>query len=131
LKPFEPAELHARIDSHLRRSSRAAADSTSLRIAGLQIDIASQKAVLLGEGAVPQDLNLTRIEFKLLVLFLRNPGKIYSRAELLKQVWGEGTHVSEHTVDTHISSLRKKIGGARCQLKSIAKQGYCVELVSS
>lgn len=128
LKPFEAEELQARVSSHLRRSRSAQKNRSAFRAGNFLVDTTTQKVVLHAKNAEPREMDLTRIEFKLLVHFLRNPSKIFSRRDLLKHVWGEDTHVSEHTVDTHISSLRKKMAGSDCELKSVVKRGYCVEL---
>jgi len=115
VKPFLAKELIARVQAKLsRRSISAAAFSKG----DIRIDMATQQAFLS-----EQRLDLTPIEFKLLVQFLRNEEKIFSRTELRDSVWG-GTHISNHTVDTHISSLRKKIGSWGPCLKSIVKKGY-------
>ncbi|MBX3022461.1 MAG: response regulator transcription factor [Bdellovibrionales bacterium] len=127
LKPFAQEELVARIESHLRRGEAQARTQTSFRVNGFRVDTETQKATAMMSDGSERDLDLTRIEFKLLVHFLRNLEKVFSRADLLRQVWGESTHVSEHTVDTHISSLRKKIGGSSGEIKAIVKQGYRFE----
>lgn len=126
VKPFDPNELCARAEARLRRPS--AGSSGKLEVAGFRADMDGQAVYFTPPGQPERNLELTRIEFKLLVLFLRHPGQVFARLELLKKIWGENTHVSEHTVDTHISSLRKKIAASAAQLKSIPKQGYILEL---
>jgi len=124
LKPFDEAELRARVQSQLRRAESQFQGQTAFKAGKFKIDTAIQKAIVSTPGQPERDLDLTRIEFKLLVHFLKNPGRVFSRADLLKQVWGADTHVSEHTVDTHISSLRKKIGISGGEIKAIVRQGY-------
>ena len=86
------------------------------------------QAVFFKEAEQPErNLDLTRIEFKILLLLMKQPGQVFSRTAVLKKVWGEATHVLEHTVDTHISSLRKKIQPSGHQIKSLPKQGYYLE----
>lgn len=124
-KPFSPLELQARVNARLRRKS--ATPNSTLKVNGFRVDFNTQTVYLQTAEQEEKNLDLTRIEFKLLVFFLRNIEKIFSRSDLLQKIWGEGTHVSEHTVDTHISSLRKKIIMSGYQVKSVVKQGYKLE----
>lgn len=124
-KPIEPQEFIARVISKLRKSK---AGQTNFRKGDFKIDLNIQKAFLIGNDSSETPLALTPIEFKLLVHFLQNEGKIFSREILLQTVWGDTVHVLGHTVDTHISSLRKKIGTFGSCLKAVMKRGYCFSL---
>jgi two-component system phosphate regulon response regulator PhoB len=119
-KPFEPEELKARVLGKLRRVK--ATDGTFTN-KGIKIDYHLQKAFVVDEGK-ESALPLTPIEFKLLSHFLKNENKVFSRQELLDLFWSDSAYVSKHTVDTHISSLRKKMGEKGPYLRSIFKQGY-------
>lgn len=123
-KPFSPVELEARVLARLRRKIT---DQSPVRIEGFRVDFNTQTVFYQNHARTEVNLDLTRIEFKLLIFFMRNMSQLFSRADLLKKVWGENTHVSEHTVDTHISSLRKKIAMSPYQVKSVVKQGYKFE----
>ncbi len=125
VKPFSPVELQARVLARLRRKS---SDQAPIRLEGFRVDFDTQTVFFQPAGKSEINLDLTRIEFKLLIFFIKNIGQIFSRADLLQKVWGGNTHVSEHTVDTHISSLRKKITMSPYQVKSVIKQGYKLEL---
>ena len=108
-KPFSVMELRARIKAILRRVALSAqpreADVEShLTVGEMIIDIAGHQ-VNIGERA----LELTAKEFDLLLLFARNPGRAYSRAQLLDQIWGYSHSGYEHTVNTHINRLRNKL----------------------
>lgn len=127
VKPFSPEELQARVTARLRRKS---GDNSNLKLNGFRVDFNKQVVYLKVGSKEERNLDLTRIEFKLIVFFMQNIGRIFSRGDLLRKVWGDGTHVSEHTVDTHISSLRKKIVESDYQVKSVVKQGYKFELAS-
>ncbi|MBO9668585.1 MAG: response regulator transcription factor [Bdellovibrio sp.] len=120
-KPFEPEELKARVLGKLRRSKSV---ESSFMSKGFKIDYHLQKAFMVGDAGKETALPLTPIEFKLLGHFLKNEGKVFSRQELLDLFWADSAHVSKHTVDTHISSLRKKMGEKGGHLRSIFKQGY-------
>ncbi|HEX6869600.1 MAG TPA: response regulator transcription factor [Micromonosporaceae bacterium] len=104
-KPFSPRELVLRVQSVLRRATRAAdpGGSATLADGDLVVDPARRVARLGG-----QDLALTVREFDLLVYFLRNPGKTFRRGELLEAVWG-WTFGDQSTVTVHVRRLREKL----------------------
>ncbi|MDC7219781.1 MAG: response regulator transcription factor [Spirochaetales bacterium] len=109
-KPFSIRELQARVKALLRRSAaRPPQSSESIEeeriIHGdLTLDLIKRKASLKGK-----ELDLTVKEYELLVLFAKNPGRAFSRADLLNLVWGYNFQGYEHTVNTHINRLRNKI----------------------
>ena len=107
-KPFSVLELVARVRALLRRvealAQNARIDAGSLSIGGLAIDPLARAARLDG---VP--LDLTPREFDLLTFFARQPGKVFSRMDLLNAVWGYRHEGYEHTVNTHINRLRAKV----------------------
>jgi two-component system response regulator ResD len=102
-KPFSPRELVLRVESVLRRARPATARQSPLRAAGLTVDPAARRVTR--DGA---ELALTLREFDLLAFFLRNPGRAYSREDLMREVWGwEFGDLS--TVTVHIRRLRGKV----------------------
>ncbi|GAA4617546.1 response regulator transcription factor [Saccharopolyspora hordei] len=104
VKPFSPRELVLRVGSVLRRARAAPPPaSESLRDGALRVDVGARRCTLDGT-----ELSLTSREFDLLVYLLRNPGRAFSRAELLEAVWGWsfGDH---STVTVHMRRLREKI----------------------
>lgn len=108
-KPFSIMELLARVKAIIRRtrlSKHAPSDNTAdtISINGLVID-PSRRAVNVGELPV----ELTAREFDLLLHFASHPGQVFSREQLLNSVWGYGHDGYEHTVNSHINRLRKKI----------------------
>ena len=110
-KPFSIRELVARVKAIFRRvealSARTAEPGDAgapLEVGDLTIDPAKRKVLLRGE-----EVHLTAKEFDLLHLFASRPGRVYTRAELLQQVWGYGYDGYEHTVNSHINRLRGKI----------------------
>ena len=107
-KPFSVLELVARMKALLRRTDAVARnarlDSGSVELDGLQIDPIAREVLLDGKA-----IELTPREFDLLHFFARHPGKVYSRLDLLNQVWGYRHDGYEHTVNTHINRLRIKI----------------------
>ncbi|TCG04440.1 DNA-binding response regulator [Paraburkholderia steynii] len=107
VKPFNPAEVVARVQAVLRRSGSREADQRVLRVAPFEIDLDSHQAIL-EVGNERHSLALTLTEFKLLVQLARSPKRVFSRAELMATCLPEGDAL-ERTVDSHISKLRKKV----------------------
>ena len=103
-KPFATRELRARIKALLRRSNPPEAESESYRFGDVEIDFRRGE---LRRGGVP--VELTPIEFKLLTLFVRAPGRLMSRERLIEGAWGPDTFTSDRIVDNHIANLRRKI----------------------
>ena len=107
-KPFSVSQLVARVKAIFRRVdslTRAAGGSTqSLEIGGLAID--AERRTVRVDG---HDITLTAREFDLLLHFARQPGRVFSRAQLLDAVWGYGHDGYEHTVNSHINRLRAKV----------------------
>ncbi len=104
LKPFSPREVVARVRAVLRRAEGRTGPVQVLRAGDLTVDL-DKHTVLLGERPV----ELTPTEFDLLVTLMRNPGRAFSRAQLLDLALGESYEGYERTVDAHIKNLRSKI----------------------
>ncbi|MDD5036994.1 MAG: phosphate regulon transcriptional regulator PhoB [Methylococcaceae bacterium] len=100
-KPFSPREMVARIRAVLRRAGKFGKGGR-IEMGGITLDI-DQHRVNIGEI----ELAVSPTEYRLLEFFLTHPGKVYSRAQLLDQVWGRSTYIEERTVDVHIRRLRK------------------------
>lgn len=107
-KPFSIPEFLARVKAIFRRQDRlvrqAGADRAAIRAGALHID--PERRTVRRDGA---DIELTATEFDLLVQFAGNPGRVYTRAQLLDLVWGHNNASFEHTVNSHINRLRAKI----------------------
>ena len=102
-KPFSPRELNARVKAVLRRRAPQVTDD-AVEISGLKIDPVSHR--VSGNGAV---LALGPTEFRLLHFLMTHAERVYSRTQLLDQVWGDHVFVEERTVDVHIRRLRKAL----------------------
>lgn len=102
-KPFSTRELLARIKAVLRRANGESAELIKID-AGLQIDL-SQHRITAGEKTV----HVGPTEFRLLQFFMTHPERVYSRSQLLDQVWGRNVYIEERTVDVHIRRLRKSL----------------------
>ena len=107
-KPFNILEVKARIKAILRRMSRTAPaapeETNEIESGGLRINIANLTATLDGRA-----INLTAKEFEILKLLMSNPGKVFSREELLEKIWGYEYMGDLRAVDVHINRLRSKV----------------------
>jgi len=125
-KPFSPRELVARVKAILRRSARApsrAGDAGDpLRVADVEIDEARHRVT-----AGVAEITLTAKEFDLLAFLARNRGIVFSREKLLDRVWGYERPVDTRTVDSHVKSLRHKLGEAGSVVKTVRGVGYKVD----
>ena len=127
-KPFEPAEVLARVRSHLRRYSQLGSktpDSSQLSIGGIHLDDRTKTVTVEGEA-----VSLTPTEYSILHLLMQNPGKVYSTKALYEAVWQEAALGSEGAVAVHIRHLREKIEINPSEpryLKVVWGQGYKLE----
>jgi two-component system, OmpR family, phosphate regulon response regulator PhoB len=119
-KPFSPKELMARIKAVLRRRAPQLTDDL-IDIEGLQLDPAAHRVTATG-----QELRLGPTEFKLLHFFMTHPERVYSRVQLLDQVWGDHVFVEERTVDVHIRRLRHALeaSGYDRLIETVRGAGY-------
>jgi DNA-binding response OmpR family regulator len=120
-KPFSPRELVARVASVLRRTQGAAAAPAILRVGSIQLD-AAERRVHAGD----QEISLTATEFDLLAYLMRRPGRVFSREQLLTEVWGYTAIAGARTVDVHIAQVRAKLAGAS-PIRTVRGVGYAVE----
>ena len=119
-KPFSPKELIARIKAVLRRRAPQLTDDT-IEVVGLKLDPVAHR--LLGNGRV---LSIGPTEFRLLRFFMTHPERVFSRGQLLDQVWGDHVFVEERTVDVHIRRLRKALhpSGHDACVETVRGSGY-------
>lgn len=104
-KPIKPRALMSRINAMFRRESKKKKDSQKIIAGDLEVDRSSY-TVLLGS----EKINLPKKEFELLYFLAQNPDKVFSRDDLLKNIWGTDVYVLARTVDVHIRKVREKIG---------------------
>jgi two-component system response regulator BaeR len=119
-KPFSPREVVARVKAILRR-----AGSRGDSLAPIVLDAACFAATFAGKS-----LGLTPVEFRLLTTLATQPGRVYSRNQLMDILYVDHRIVSDRTVDSHVKNLRRKIsdaGGSEEWLQSIYGVGYKIE----
>lgn len=120
VKPVEPEVFAARVRAALRRPAAIAQDGF-LRVGPVTLVKASHM-VRVGS----QYLQLSPVEYRLLLYFLENPGRVHEREELLSTVWSKKKGISERTVDVHVRRLRASLEPCNCQhmLKTVRGVGY-------
>jgi DNA-binding response OmpR family regulator len=103
-KPVEPRELLARVKARLRGRTKEAPAERFIELHAIRVDLHA-RAVTFRD----QPVSFTKMELELLVFLLKNPGRVFSREELLNQVWGFERSPTTRTVDTHVAVLRSKL----------------------
>jgi len=128
-KPFSPREIVARVRAVLRRAPPASASPRATPTPAptalpLSVDEATRRAQVHG-----REMDLTRVEFDLLACMLAAPGRVFTRAQLIDRVWGDGFAITDRTVDSHVKGLRKKVseaGGDAALIETVRGVGYRV-----
>jgi two-component system phosphate regulon response regulator PhoB len=124
VKPFSTTELIARMRALLRRAKPEVA-AERLSYADLSMDLAAHRVTRRG-----RPVHLGPTEYRLLRFFLQHPGRVYSREQLLDQVWGRDVYVELRTVDVHIRRLRKAINqdGETDLIRTVRSAGYALDV---
>ena len=121
-KPFSPREVVARVRAVLRRSQTESSAVGTL--IALSVEASTRRARANGSS-----LELTRVEFNVLACLLESPGRVYSRADLITRVWGDGFAITDRTIDSHVKALRKKVAEAGAEpglIETVRGVGYRV-----
>ena len=118
-KPFGMLEMVSRIKAVLRRSAAKRPVGKVLGIADIRIDTDKHTVTVSG-----REIALTLKEYDLLKLFLENPGRVFTREQLLSAVWGTDFIGETRTVDVHIGTLRTKLGSAGDNIRTVRGVGY-------
>lgn len=125
VKPFSPKELLARMKAIIRRSSFAADNRETgehVSFDGLYIEFNSRNVYV--DGSI---VSLTPKEYELLIFFVQNPNRVFSRDQLLNSVWGYDFGGDDRTVDTHVKMLRESLGAYRRFIVTVWGTGYKFE----
>jgi two-component system, OmpR family, phosphate regulon response regulator PhoB len=118
-KPFSVRELVLRIRAILRRGSNAPGDELRDTVGPIRVDPAAHRAFVDGD-----EVQLTALEFKLLLTFMSRLGRVQTREALLQDVWGFSSDLQTRTVDTHVKRLREKLGSGRDLIETVRGIGY-------
>jgi DNA-binding response OmpR family regulator len=124
VKPFEPLEFIARVDSKLKARHTRNAKLNRLKKGCFQLDLMQMRAFTVQASGELEALDLTPTEFKLLSYFLTREGHVLSREQLTEHLWSFKIKVSDRTVDRHVSGLRLKLKPEWANLESIRSLGY-------
>ncbi|HLV66551.1 MAG TPA: response regulator transcription factor [Polyangiaceae bacterium] len=100
-KPFSPREVVARVRAVLRRVPGHAQRTTDVPV---RVELETRRAYV-----ETRELELTRVEFDLLACLVQSPGRVFTRAQLIDRVWGDGFAITDRTVDSHVKALRRKL----------------------
>jgi len=119
VKPFSPRELVLRVRAILKRGVSQEISKDILSVDKLKVDIPRHKVTL-----DKKTIELTAMEFKLLIILIQRRGKVQSRDRLLDDVWDIASDVTTRTIDTHIKRLRQKLGKAGKLIETIRGLGY-------
>jgi DNA-binding response OmpR family regulator len=125
-KPFSPRELAARVSAVLRRPREGVWAKEQVTAGNLRLDVEKHEVIFQ-----EQQLNLTAAEFKILSVLARNPGRVYTRLQLMDSAFGESYEGYERTMDAHIKNIRQKISKAAPEahnpLATVRGVGYKLE----
>ena len=120
-KPFSPREVVLRVAAVLRRIKigQESEETQKIQTQGLIIDLDKHQVL-----AADRTIELTATEFKLLTLFARSPGRVFTRDILMDVIWGQDYYGIDRTVDTHVSRLRRKLGELGKHIETVHGVGY-------
>ena len=114
-------EMVARVRAVLRRSS-SSSESDVLKLGGLAVNL--DERIVTADGS---RIRLTYKEFELLCVFINRPGMVYTREQLFSQVWKADYMGDSRTLDSHIRTLRQKLGDYGKRIRTVRNVGYCLE----
>ena len=120
-KPFSPLEVVARVKSVVRRAQHAASAPGPVVIGKVELDPVTRRVEANGSP-----ISLTATEFDLLAHLMDNPGRVFSRDQLLSEVWGYAAVVGTRTVDVHVAQVRSKLGDFDV-IRTVRGVGYAAE----
>ena len=120
-KPFSIREVIVRIKAVLRRTASSSPSKTEdlLEYKGLSLNVSQKKVCINGT-----EISLTKKEFEILLLFLQNKGRVFSREDILAKVWQDEVFVLDRTIDVNITRLRKKLGNYGNHITTRTGYGY-------
>nr|WP_295973064.1 response regulator transcription factor [uncultured Bacillus sp.] len=123
VKPFSPGEMVARIHAVLRRTIQDQTEEERFKVGILEIDQKGRKVLMEGH-----EISLTLKEYELLIYLMKHKSQALSREQLLEQIWGIDYLGSLRTVDTHIKTMRMKLGAASDYIQTVWGIGYKFEV---
>lgn len=125
-KPFSPIEVAARLQSKINKLQAMNHNQLQFKVGNVLVDL-DRRAIFSINNEIELNLNFTHYEFMIFSLLAKNLGKVYSRDEVLTEVWG-GTTVSSRGVDSHIARVRTKLTETNVRINTIKGSGYSVSV---
>lgn len=126
-KPFDPAELLLRVDSRITKAQKKKYMTENIHRGPLRLEVPSMAAFLKKRTDDESRLDMTPIEFKILLKLVQNNEQVLSRQQLMDSVWGHEVYVEDRSIDKHISALRKKLNPFGDMIKTVSGVGYMFE----
>lgn len=123
-KPFDPLELCARVKANIRRYHSASVETGPVLLKAGPLELDTEKCLLYKNGS---SIEITSTEFRVLQLFMTNPNRVYTKAQISAAGWGENTYVEDNSIMVTLSKLRTKLG-AEGWIKNIRGLGYRMEI---
>lgn len=123
-KPFSIQEVIVRVKAVLKRSAAVSQTGNMLEVGAVKIDIQNKMVYVNGEAVV-----LSKKEFEILSLLASHPGQIYSRDDMITELWKDAPYVLDRTVDVHIARIRSKLGTCKNYLTNRTGYGYVFNAV--
>jgi two-component system alkaline phosphatase synthesis response regulator PhoP len=126
VKPISPRRLTSRIKAMLRRAETIAEETTGevIHVADLEISRENHTVNLGG-----REIFFPKKEFELLSLLASSPGRVFSREELLRKIWGEDVYVVDRTIDVHVRKIREKLGDSSGYIETVKGVGYRFKVI--
>lgn len=118
-KPFDAQELLARVEAVLRRSRDGGQIETVIQVGDIRVDASRREVTLKGRPIV-----LRRKEYELLLLFVRKPGRLWTREALVSALWGDDVVVTPNALEVHIKNLRACLGLSGARIETLVGEGY-------
>lgn len=118
-KPFSVQEVIARVKAVLKRTAAIAEHGNFIEVGSVKIDLQTKMVYVSGEAVV-----FSKKEFEILSLLASHPGQIYSREDMINELWKDAPYVLDRTVDVHIARIRSKLGACKNYLTNRTGYGY-------
>jgi DNA-binding response OmpR family regulator len=122
-KPFDPAELLARVDIRILKAEKRKQNIDSVKKGSLRFEVSGLR-LYVEENSFEKQVDVTPIEFKILLKLAQNTNRIFSRQQILDSVWGTNVYIDDRSIDKHISAIRKKIDPYQKYIKTVSGVGY-------
>jgi len=123
VKPFDPDELKARINTRIKQSIQVETQEEVLDLGTLSVHLSNQRVYLQTESK-PKEIVMTPLEFRIFSYLARHKDSDVTRQQMMDAIWGNTSKVTDRTIDTHMSNIRKKISAGDYEIRSVHSLGY-------